>query len=233
MSSGPTRRRRGKTDEVRIGRRLASPHSRSSDAGAPPFEWSCRRSGRCCTHGEGRVWLLPGEEEALARALGLPLERFRAEHVVQVGEGRSLKTPGGRCTLLAGSNDADGTAMLLTNMGVVLEKRGQKEEAVAIQLRAAVAARESGNALRLTDTLWNLARAQLAADRPREALAAAREAVGALSTVVGELGDEQGAKARSQFVQIFEIGVSAGLAAGDAEETAFFLESGRAGALAL
>jgi Fe-S-cluster containining protein len=70
-----------------------------------PFEWSCRRSGRCCTHGEGRVWLLEGEEEALARATGLSLESFRARHVVQVGEGRSLRTPGGRCTLLAGENE--------------------------------------------------------------------------------------------------------------------------------
>jgi Fe-S-cluster containining protein len=79
--------------------------SEERGAAVPPFEWSCRRSGRCCTHGEGRVWLLPGEEESLARALGLSLERFLADHVVQVGDGRSLKTPGGRCSLLAGSNE--------------------------------------------------------------------------------------------------------------------------------
>lgn len=70
-----------------------------------PFEWRCRRSGRCCTHGDGHVWLLEGEAEQLAAELDLPLDQFCAEHVVQIGARSSLRTPGGRCTLLSGTKD--------------------------------------------------------------------------------------------------------------------------------
>ena len=78
--------------------------------GIVPFSFSCHRCGHCCTAGDGYVWLEPGEDEALARALGMEIEAFRRTHVRTVpdpvdGELRSsLVEEGGRCSLLQGSN---------------------------------------------------------------------------------------------------------------------------------
>lgn len=78
--------------------------------GIVPFSFSCHRCGHCCTAGDGYVWLEPGEDEALARALGMEIEEFRRTHVRTVpdpvyGELRSsLVEEGGRCSLLQGSN---------------------------------------------------------------------------------------------------------------------------------
>ena len=79
-------------------------------AGVVPFRFACHRCGHCCTAGEGHVWLEPGEDERLARALLLDVASFRARHVRTVpdphsGELRSsLVERGGRCTLLEGKN---------------------------------------------------------------------------------------------------------------------------------
>lgn len=79
-----------------------------------PFTWACRRSGRCCSAPGGYTWLEPGEEAALAGALGLDLDAFRARHVRSVpdpsaaeGSRREALTehPDGRCTLLEGTNE--------------------------------------------------------------------------------------------------------------------------------
>ena len=83
--------------------------------GVVPFEFDCHRCGRCCTGGEGHVWLEDGEVEAMAAALGVAVHAFEAQHVRTVpdprGAGeirRSLRETsegaGGRCTLLEGAN---------------------------------------------------------------------------------------------------------------------------------
>jgi Fe-S-cluster containining protein len=85
-------------------------------AGVRPFRFECHRCGRCCTAGEGYVFLAPGEDAALAEALGLELEVFRRLHVREVQHPRSgarvealreapnLPPGNGRCSLLEGSN---------------------------------------------------------------------------------------------------------------------------------
>ncbi|MGD2019334.1 MAG: hypothetical protein PVJ89_14525, partial [Planctomycetota bacterium] len=42
--------------------------------GVVPFRFSCHRCGRCCTGGEGHVWLEEGEVEGMAAALGMTPE---------------------------------------------------------------------------------------------------------------------------------------------------------------
>lgn len=81
-----------------------------------PFRFACRRSGRCCTVGEGHVYLAPGEDQALAAALGLAVPVFRSRFVRAVVDPRSgqprealreaehLPPGNGRCALLEGHN---------------------------------------------------------------------------------------------------------------------------------
>jgi Fe-S-cluster containining protein len=81
-----------------------------------PFRFACRRSGRCCTVGEGHVYLAPGEDRTLAEALGMALEAFRARFVRLVVDPRTqaprealreaehLPPGNGRCALLEGHN---------------------------------------------------------------------------------------------------------------------------------
>ena len=59
----------------------------------------------------------------------------------------------------------------------------------------------------------------------------AREALELLEPMTGALADEQGAAARERWAGVYETGVLAGAALGSAEETAYFLEAGRAGTL--
>lgn len=88
-------------------------HPSSSDAAAAaPFEWSCLRSGRCCSVGGGIVRVAESEIPALAAAKGMTEEAFGAHHLRMVpdpgGEGMILslreKNGNGACTLLEGTN---------------------------------------------------------------------------------------------------------------------------------
>lgn len=79
--------------------------------GAPRFRFACQRSGRCCTHGEGHVWIDERELSALAAELEIgPVEFARrfVREVVDPGSGRprlSLREQAGRCVLLEGTNE--------------------------------------------------------------------------------------------------------------------------------
>jgi Fe-S-cluster containining protein len=80
---------------------------------APAFRFACHRCGHCCSGGTGAVWLEEGEEERLAAALGIALERFVALHVRELRDPasgvvrralREQDPAGGRCALLSGAN---------------------------------------------------------------------------------------------------------------------------------
>lgn len=79
--------------------------------GVVPFSFSCQRSGRCCTFGEGHVWLEEGEIETLAAILDMKPAAFIARHVRQVPDPKSgqlrtaLRDEQGRCVLLEGTRD--------------------------------------------------------------------------------------------------------------------------------
>ena len=62
------------------------------------LRFSCRRCGACCTGEPGRVWLGPGEAEALAARLGLGVAAFLERHARRVYGLWSLREEAdGRC----------------------------------------------------------------------------------------------------------------------------------------
>ena len=87
----------------------------SASEGAPRFRFACQRSGRCCTHGEGRVWLDDGEAERLASALSLELEPFVQRYA------RRLFDPlrGGPCYSCLYEDTGDDTALNCSRSGVL------------------------------------------------------------------------------------------------------------------
>lgn len=85
-------------------------------AGVRPFRFRCQRSGRCCTAGDGYVWVEDRELAGLAAARGLEVDAFRTRFVRTVPDPRTgahrlaLRErvehgAEGRCALLEGSNE--------------------------------------------------------------------------------------------------------------------------------
>ena len=81
-----------------------------------PFRFECQRSGRCCTSGDGHVFLAEGESDALASRLGSDPTAFRERYTRTVPDPRTgelrealreqVDADGaGRCVLLEGSNE--------------------------------------------------------------------------------------------------------------------------------
>src|SRR5207249_2366984 len=97
--------------------------------------------------------------------------------------------------------------------------------------RAVRAAEKLGTNRLLAFALGALARARLESGDAGRAIADAHHAVLLLKTVIGGLGEEQGATAREQYTGLFATGLAAAAMGDDAPEGAFFLESGRAGTL--
>ena len=69
-------------------------------AGGLHFE--CTACGRCCTGGNGYVWVETSEITALARHLSLTLDDFGRRYLRRVGERYALleRDPGGDCIFL-------------------------------------------------------------------------------------------------------------------------------------
>ncbi|MGA1224954.1 MAG: YkgJ family cysteine cluster protein [Phycisphaerales bacterium] len=67
----------------------------STDAQAPWYaeglRFECTQCGNCCSGGPGAVWFTPEEAQAMASAVGLPLERFLEVYTRRLGARRSLK----------------------------------------------------------------------------------------------------------------------------------------------
>lgn len=62
------------------------------------LRFQCTGCGDCCTGAPGYVWVNQAEIEAMAKVLGLPVERFQERFVRMVGIRRSLiELDGGDC----------------------------------------------------------------------------------------------------------------------------------------
>lgn len=79
-----------------------------------PFTFSCHRSGRCCTAGEGHVYVQEREVAGLAEARGMSAEAFAQRFLRQVQNPRTGERAlalreepagSGRCALLEGTNE--------------------------------------------------------------------------------------------------------------------------------
>jgi tetratricopeptide (TPR) repeat protein len=127
--------------------------------------------------------------------------------------------------------DREGAARTLGNMALVHETMGDFPKAGDLRGRALELAREVGAQETVVLNLWGIASVRLGEGAPAESLAASREAVRILGTLVGGLGDLESAAARGRFGGIFEVGIRAAMAARRPDEVFWFLESGRAGAL--
>ncbi len=127
--------------------------------------------------------------------------------------------------------DAEGAVEARTALGLAQAAAGDPEQALASLRRAASDAESLGAQDGLVVALWATASVRLQAGEPGLAVAAARRAIEELPAMVGGLSDEHGALVRQRLSPVFETGLRAALALGSAEDAAFFLESGRAGAL--
>jgi Fe-S-cluster containining protein len=66
------------------------------------LRFECTGCGRCCTGGEGHVWVEVEEIVALARRLSLPLDEFGRRYLRRIGQRYALleRVPGGDCVFL-------------------------------------------------------------------------------------------------------------------------------------
>lgn len=109
---------------------------------------------------------------------------------------------------------------------------GRREEAEADARRALAEGRQSGSSAVVLRALASLAEIQLQSGHADLAIASAKEAIAQAPRLFGGLADEEGATARDFAAEAFSVGARAARAAGDTPALAYFLESGRAGALA-
>ncbi len=127
--------------------------------------------------------------------------------------------------------DRAGIAWALGSIGGVRSGLGEHAEALQHQERAARIAGEVGASDSRARALWGAGLTLLAMGRPEGAEAKAREAALQLAQIAQGNADEHGASVRTEFRGVFDLGLRAAAKLGDATGAAFFLESGRAGAL--
>lgn len=122
-------------------------------------------------------------------------------------------------------------ASVLLGIGRVRAALGRSAEARTAFDASVGLARSLRATPQLADALKFLAEFHLRAGDVARAVGRAREARDAVESMLGGLGDEEGAAARSESARLYAVGALAASREADAAETAAFLESGRAGAL--
>ncbi len=79
--------------------------------GVVPFHFTCQRSGRCCSAGEGYIWVEEDEVAPMAAHLGMEVDLFRRIYLRSVTDPAcgalrlSLTEEAGRCSLLEGTRE--------------------------------------------------------------------------------------------------------------------------------
>jgi len=127
--------------------------------------------------------------------------------------------------------ESTGAARTLANIALVEDALGDSAAALASYERAITAQEALGDKADLARTLGRIGVVYARLGAPRRALAYEHRAARVASSLARGLGAEEGAGARESLTFIFDAGARAAVAAHDAAELAFFLESGRAGAL--
>jgi len=127
--------------------------------------------------------------------------------------------------------DKHGEALSFLNMGLAHLGLGDRAKARELLDRGVGAATSLRAAPLMVFGLTSLTRLHLAEDDFARALGTARDALGAMETLLGGLGQEQGAMAREQYADLFAMGTVAAAHEKDLGAALTFLESGRAGAL--
>jgi len=125
----------------------------------------------------------------------------------------------------------DQVAAIKLGIGMVFARRGEHEAARKHFDQCARMATSLRATPLFIDAKTELARLYLDTGKPGLALGAAREALDATETMLGGLGEEEGATARAKFGDLYDLGALAAARAEDAASLLTFLDSGRAGAL--
>jgi len=124
-----------------------------------------------------------------------------------------------------------GVARTLANLGSIYRSLGDYPKALSFRERALKLAEDLGRLNIVVANLLGLVQVHLARGEADQAIATAKRAVERMSLLAGGLAEEQGASLRGRFASVFDLGTRAAARLEDAAETAFFLESGRAGTL--
>ncbi|MCC7138125.1 MAG: CHAT domain-containing protein [Planctomycetes bacterium] len=127
--------------------------------------------------------------------------------------------------------DKRGVSVMLNNIGASHQAQGDLKAARAALERAVRMARSLRAVPELVSSLKHLAIVHLREGDSGRALGAAREALTASETLLGGLGEEEGAQARATQGKLYAVGAQAAVRDADTAELCAFLESGRAGAL--
>ncbi len=127
--------------------------------------------------------------------------------------------------------DRSGAAQARVNIGNFMRARGDFARALEFQERALAEAEALGVQEVILKAVLSLAHTHLENGGAARAVALARRGVDVLGRLGSGLAEEQGARAREQFLDVFEYGLRAALDAGDTAAAAHFLESARAATL--
>jgi len=182
---------------------------------------------------------LSTHERALAVMEALGYKAGAASQLANIGavcdalgdHARALSTFERALAAMEALGDKAGAARALGNIGSVYDALGDTAKAIQFLERSVRASEKLGSNDLIVVALHRLAAVRLHAGDAGRAIESAHKAVSLLKTLVGGLGEEQGARARGQFTSLFATGLAAAAKAGDAPEAAFFLESGRAGTM--
>ncbi len=124
-----------------------------------------------------------------------------------------------------------GIAGVLGSMGSVLHRLRDFPRALARHEGARRLSEEAGDGIGVVTALVNISRIHLELEAYPQASAMAREAVLRLPLLAGGVSEEYRPQARQRYAGVFATGAISAATLGSSADVAFFLESGRAGAL--
>ncbi|MCC7137430.1 MAG: tetratricopeptide repeat protein, partial [Planctomycetes bacterium] len=122
-------------------------------------------------------------------------------------------------------------ARTLHNIGIAHHRSGSGAKALSFLRRGLAASEALGDAAMAAATLGSIGVVHGSLGDYAQAVAFARRAVRAQAQTVRGLSAEEGAGARDPLAFVYDVGGQAAVAAKDAGELSYFVESGRAGAL--
>ncbi len=163
------------------------------------------------------------DHHGAASALAAAVSWYRAKQDFQLAIEKAEVLAG----LYTRLKDQTGIAMARLHKALSLQALGRSDEGLQVMKQALSAAQEAASVSAVVQCLWGLAQLHAARGEHAQAMAAARSGLAAMDRLGRHLAEGEGAAARSQFATLFDIGAESAVAAGNAEELYYFLESGR------
>ena len=172
-----------------------------------------------------------GDKELMAELMAKTLGRMAGVHRAAGDPARALSSLERALAIQRASGDDEGSAISAHNIGAAYEAMGDHAKALSTLERAFVAFESMGMREWSALTQSRVGSVHYRLGDYTKAITFQHRAALATAVLARGLGAEEGVSARRRVAFIFDDGVRAALAAGNAAELAFFLETGRAGAL--